>query len=505
MFERWYLRRGARYPTEVLGILLRLPHAFFIFGVGIVALYLPMSFGEFAVLAAAAVANQGLYNLFTFRHLRRELEPLTHWLTGERSGEGAAAAWRTAASVPYELLMIWWRGGYPLVTILLWAGAATWVLDQPAWALSVLFAATVVGTVYANTFVFLATERAMQPVIGELTGHLSDETDPRAASLALRRRLLLALPALNLLTGVVVIGLANPNGGVESLAEALALSLAVALSFTFVLSYLLASSVVAPIDRLEQATSRVSGGNLATRVPVAGSDEMGKLTRAFNRMVAGLQERERLREAFGTFVDPELAERVARDGTDLRGEEVDMSVLFMDVRGFTSFAENADAAAVVARLNALYEEVVPVVLRHGGHANKFVGDGLMAIFGAPERHPDHADRALAAATEIAACVRERFADELRVGVGVNSGRAVVGTVGGGGRLDFTVIGDTVNTAARVESATRETGDDVLITEATRQRLTAEHVPITERQSLPLKGKSETVRLYAPEGAPAARR
>jgi class 3 adenylate cyclase len=136
------------------------------------------------------------------------------------------------------------------------------------------------------------------------------------------------------------------------------------------------------------------------------------------------------------------------------------------------------------------------VLRHSGHADKFVGDGLMAIFGAPERHPDHADRALAAATEIAACVRERFGDRLRVGVGVTSGRAVVGT-GGGGRLDSTVIGDTVNTAARVESATRATGDDVLITEATRQQLTANDVPLTERQTLPLKGKSETVRLYAP--------
>jgi class 3 adenylate cyclase len=214
-------------------------------------------------------------------------------------------------------------------------------------------------------------------------------------------------------------------------------------------------------------------------------------------MVSGLQERERLREAFGTFVDPDLAERVARDGTDLRGEEVEVSILFMDVRGFTSFSERAPAADVVARLNDLYGVVVPVILEHGGHANKFIGDGLLAVFGAPERLDDHADRAVAAALEIAARVQERYGDQLRVGLGVNSGTVVVGTIGGGGRLDFTVIGDAVNTASRVESATRTTGDDVLITEETRRRLTRDAVTWEDRPPIPLKGKTEAIRLLAP--------
>jgi len=212
--------------------------------------------------------------------------------------------------------------------------------------------------------------------------------------------------------------------------------------------------------------------------------------------VGGLQERERLRDAFGTFVDPDLAERVARDGINLEGDEVDLSVLFMDVRGFTAFSEQAAATEVVARLNALYEVVVPVILRHGGHANKFIGDGLLAIFGAPGRLPDHADRALAASVDIIDCVEEQFAGDLRVGVGVNSGSAVVGTVGGGGRLDFTVIGDTVNTAARVESATRDTGDDILITEATRSRLRGAQHRLAERPPMSLKGKGEAVRVFA---------
>jgi class 3 adenylate cyclase len=152
---------------------------------------------------------------------------------------------------------------------------------------------------------------------------------------------------------------------------------------------------------------------------------------------------------------------------------------------------------VVARLNELYEIVVPIVLRNGGHANKFIGDGLLAVFGAPEKHEDHADRAVAAAVEIAGAVNKAFAGELGVGVGVNSGSVVVGTIGGGGRLDFTVIGDTVNTASRVESATRKTGDDVLITAETRRRLTRQDREWLQRPSIPLKGKSEEIELFAP--------
>jgi class 3 adenylate cyclase len=188
---------------------------------------------------------------------------------------------------------------------------------------------------------------------------------------------------------------------------------------------------------------------------------------------------------------------VLKEGVDLRGEEVVVSVLFMDVRGFTSMSERASAPEIVGTLNELYEEVVPAILRHGGHANKFIGDGLLAVFGAPRRLEDHADRAVAAALDVADCVRRRFDGELEVGVGVNSGPVLAGTIGGGGRLDFTVIGDTVNTASRVEAATRTTGDDVLVTEATVQLLRDGAYDFEPRPSVPLKGKSAEVRLLAP--------
>jgi class 3 adenylate cyclase len=456
----------------MLAVLFRVQHTVLLLGLALLSLYLHMSVGQFALLATAAVVAQEIYAVFTVRHFQRRLEPVVAWIASDRRGAGASEAWRCAASLPYELLRQWWRGGYPFAAGLAWCLFATWLLKLPGYAIPILFAAVSVGTTYGNALGFFAAERALEPVLDGIAAELSDESEASAMSMPLSRRLLSALPALNVITAVAVVGfVAGNHAGVGRIAAAVFVSIAVALTLTFGLSVLLASSVV----------------------------ETGALTRAFNRMVSGLQERERLREAFGTFVDPELAERVAREGTDLRGEEVDVSILFLDVRGFTTFAERTPARDVVARLNELYEVVVPIILANGGHANKFIGDGLLAVFGAPERHADHADRAVAAAIEIAARVRERHGEDLRVGLGVNSGPVVVGTIGGGGRLDFTVIGDVVNTAARVESATRDTGDDVLITGATRRRLKRRPDGWTERPPIPLKGKAETIELYAPAG------
>jgi adenylate cyclase len=234
------------------------------------------------------------------------------------------------------------------------------------------------------------------------------------------------------------------------------------------------------------------------RVPVAATDETGALAQPFNHMAEVLNERGRRREAFGAYVDPGLAERVLREGSDLAGEEVEVSILFLDIRDFTEFAEHAGPDPVVALLNEFWALVVPMLLRRGGHVNKFIGDGPLGVIGAPDRHSDHADRAVSAALETAALVREHYGGLVGVGIGVNSGRVVAGTVGGGGRVEFTVIGDTVHTAARVAAATRETGDEVVITHATRERLTGSWGEFSPRPSVPLKGKTERVRMWAPQ-------
>src|SRR5439155_16485010 len=153
-----------------------------------------------------------------------------------------------------------------------------------------------------------------------------------------------------------------------------------------------------------------------------------------------------------------------------------------------------------------FEVVVPVLQAHGGHANKFVGDGLLGVFGVPGHHADHADRALAAACDVRRRVTEAFDGDVRIGIGVNTGRVLAGTVGGGGKLEFTLIGDAVNVAARVEELTKETGDEVLCTEATRGALQGDGAGLRPRGERVLRGRTEATPLYAVgEGASSSAR
>ena len=215
-----------------------------------------------------------------------------------------------------------------------------------------------------------------------------------------------------------------------------------------------------------------------------------------------LRAEQYVQQAFGTYVDPGVVDHILRQGPALAGKEVEVSMVFVDIRDFTSFAGRCHPSEVVATLNCLFEEIVPIISRHGGHVDKFVGDGLLAVFGAPERLVDHADRALEAAVAIDRCARRRFEGDLEIAIGIDSGNVVAGNVGGGGRLDFTVIGDAVNTASRVEAATRTTGDTILITERTTRLLRPDHPPLEARPAVVLKGMQEPIALYAPrlEGA-----
>ena len=161
-------------------------------------------------------------------------------------------------------------------------------------------------------------------------------------------------------------------------------------------------------------------------------------------------EKESMVRALGTYLDSEVAEHILREGRGLCAREVDVTTMFIDIRGFTSFAERFDPREVVQTLNCLFELAVPVISERGGYVDKFVGDGLLAVFGAPAPCRDHADRAVEAAFAIAQQASDWFKGDLEIGIGIDSGSVVAGNVGGGGRLDFTVIGDAVNTAARIE-------------------------------------------------------
>lgn len=251
-----------------------------------------------------------------------------------------------------------------------------------------------------------------------------------------------------------------------------------------------------PIRDLAAGTERVAAGDYSQRLPVVQDDDLGALAASFNRMQTGLAERQRLQAAFGTYVDPALAARLLEQGDDVfTGERRQVTVMFIDIRDFTPFAEANTAEHTVSRLNALFELVVPVVVDAGGHVNKYLGDGALAVFGAPNDLVDHAGAAVSAAVMIHRLVAERFDGALRIGIGINTGVVIAGTIGGGGKLEFTLIGDTVNVAARVEQLTKTTGDAVLLTQQTVDALVSRPPGLTDRGAHALKGKAATVKVF----------
>jgi class 3 adenylate cyclase len=191
-----------------------------------------------------------------------------------------------------------------------------------------------------------------------------------------------------------------------------------------------------------------------------------------------------------------MAARLLEQGDDVfTGERREVTVMFVDIRDFTPFAEANPAEDVVARLNGVFEIVVPAVVDAGGHVNKFLGDGALAVFGAPNDLADHADAAVAAAVLIHRLVAERFGGDVRIGIGINARVVIAGTIGGAGKLEFTLIGDTVNIAARVEQLTKVTGDTVLFTDETLNALSRRPAGLTDRGSHVLKGKSAVVKVF----------
>jgi adenylate cyclase len=297
------------------------------------------------------------------------------------------------------------------VQFALWFGAALFfgamnAGDAPQAGVVVASVVALTGLVTA-ALTYLLVERLMRPaaaraLVGQEPGRLA------VPGVATRSVVAWAVGTGVPVAGIVAIGAANLTVGQATRQELSVVMVAIggiSLGVGLLAVILAARATAGPIDAVRRAMARIERGLFDSRVSVYDGTQVGQLQLGFNRMADGLAERERMRELFGTYVDPEVAKRILEEGTELEGEEVEVTIMFIDVRDFTAFAERSAAHEVVAMLNRLYERAVPVVYRHGGHVNKFVGDGLLAVFGAPTRLPDHADRALTAAVEIARVVR----------------------------------------------------------------------------------------------------
>jgi len=270
-----------------------------------------------------------------------------------------------------------------------------------------------------------------------------------------------------------------------------------ALVIGYFATVLFAKSVGEPLGDLTGALAQIESGDLSVTVTVDDAGEIGQLQAGLNNMVAALLEREQLRDLFGRHVGEDVARIALQQGVALGGEEREVAALFVDVIGSTTYAATHSAAEVVAALNRFFEVVVSVVSEHGGLVNKFEGDAALCIFGAPLELEDPAASALAAARTMAARLRTEV-PELDAGVGVSHGLVIAGNIGSAERLEYTVIGDAVNEAARLTEQAKDRPERVVASERIVDRA---HSAESDRwrllEPILLRGRLETTTLAVP--------
>lgn len=265
--------------------------------------------------------------------------------------------------------------------------------------------------------------------------------------------------------------------------------------------FVVARRITRPVAALTSGVARVGGGDLSQEIAVTSKDEIGALTHAFNGMLEGLRQRDFIRDTFGRYVSPEVARTLLESPEGLRfgGEKRVVTILMSDLRGYTRFAEQGDPAWVMEVLNGFLARMTDVIIAHGGTINEFIGDAIFAIFGAPLAHPDHAERAAAAALAMQAAMAEVNAEHearglprFELGIGVNTGEAVVGNIGSAQRAKYAVVGSAVNVAARIEGCT--VGGQIFLSAATYEAVRA-LVEVAPPLAVEVKGLSAPLVLH----------
>lgn len=386
---------------------------------------------------------------------------------------------------------------------------ANFILDLDWIRYALLGVTMIVLTTAHALYEYLAVARLMRrliPTIHQLCGR---EIEPVGATRARLGFKLTLVMAFLVIVPLVVLGLTTllkVYGGTEVFAISVWIALIVVFcsGTALLMAQMMARDVTSNTQRFVEAMKNVQQGRLATRLVPTSTDEFADMFLSFNHMARGLQERERLREAFGRYVAPELAEQVLKEGDHLGGEVIDATVLFADIRGFTTLSEQLEATEVVALLNRYFAAVCPAIRREGGLVNKYGGDSVLAVFGAPIARQDHAPAAirgglgmLAALNDFNVTQRKSGGPELEIGIGIHSGEMVAGTVGSPEHMEYTVIGDVVNVASRIESLTKKVGAKLLISAAVRSRVGDEFV-VSEMAPEAVPGKRAPLALFAVE-------
>jgi adenylate cyclase len=259
-------------------------------------------------------------------------------------------------------------------------------------------------------------------------------------------------------------------------------------------------SISQPIDKLASFVKRVQGGDFTGSVD-EGQNEIGLLGKALNQMTRGLEERDRVKELFGRYVATQVSDKIVKGEVPVGGESRHVSILFSDIRGFTTMSEAMPPTQVVSFLNDYFSEMVEAVFEQGGVLDKFMGDGLMAVFGSMSDMPDHPRRAVLTALRMKSLLGKINGNRamhgeppISIGIGVHTADVIVGNIGSRRRLEYTVIGDGVNTCSRVQALNKEFGTTILITETTwemvKDQFDCRVMPETE-----LRGKTRAMRFF----------
>jgi adenylate cyclase len=276
----------------------------------------------------------------------------------------------------------------------------------------------------------------------------------------------------------------------------------VGIAFGLCTALMISWLVARPIDHLRTAAESVSRGKLDISVPVSRADEFGLLLGEFNNMIRGLKEKEKLRQTFGLHVGERAAEQILKRDPGLSGVQQEITVMFVDIRSSTAQAAKMKPAEVVEMLNDFFRVTVRVVEQHGGMVNKYLGDGFMALFGAGDFAGNHAGAAVGAGRDILISLDKlnhelaaQGREPIRIGVGLHTGPAIVGSIGSPQRLEFTAIGNTVNVASRIESLTKTVGRPLLLTAEVRALLSVEF-PLEVLPPQQVRGIHEPMTVFA---------
>jgi adenylate cyclase len=286
----------------------------------------------------------------------------------------------------------------------------------------------------------------------------------------------------------------------RNLVYALAI-LTVAASASAWLGWRLASVMSDALRRVNTALKRVEQLDYVHVDPVKTGDELEALATGFNTMVDGLKERDNLRTTFGKYMTSTVLEHLLAGKVALGGESLEVTILFTDIRGFTTISEKMDPQQLVGLLNEYFTEMVGIVMQENGVVDKYIGDAIMAVFGAPVPKKDDAANAVRAAVrmrtalvELNVRLKARGLPSLRTGIGIHSGEVVAGNIGCEKRMEYTVIGDAVNLASRLETSTKDLGVNVLISEDT-YTLARDVVDVRPVREITVKGRKAPVMTY----------